>query len=89
MSIITWIVLGLISGFIASKIVTGAGKGILVDLLLGVVGAVLGGAVFRFLGEPGVTGLNLWSILVSITGAVLVLGAYHALSGPGTRTRLR
>ena len=89
MSIIAWIVLGLASGFIASKIVSGAGSGILMDLVLGVLGAVLGGVLFRFLGEPGVTGFNLWSALVSTTGAVLVLLAYHALSSPGTRRRRR
>lgn len=81
MSIIAWVVLGLISGFIASKLVDGSGAGLMTDLVLGVVGAFVGGGVFRFFGEAGVTGLNIWSLFVSVIGAVLVLVAYHAISG--------
>jgi uncharacterized membrane protein YeaQ/YmgE (transglycosylase-associated protein family) len=80
MSIIGWIVLGLISGFIASKIVNRTGSGILLDLALGVVGAVVGGAIFNIVGSVGVTGLNVWSMFVSVIGAILVLGAYHAIA---------
>ena len=79
MSIIAWIILGLIAGFIASKIVNKAGEGALLDILLGVVGAVLGGWLFNAFGMPGVTGLNLYSMLVAIVGAVLFLLVYHAL----------
>lgn len=81
MSILAWIVLGLVSGFIASKLVTGSGKGLLVDLVLGVVGAFVGGAAFHLIGQVGVTGFNLWSVLVSVVGAVLLLGLFHGLSG--------
>jgi uncharacterized membrane protein YeaQ/YmgE (transglycosylase-associated protein family) len=81
MTIIGWIILGLVSGFIASKIVNKTGSGIVLDVVLGVVGAVVGGFVFRLIGDAGVTGLNLWSLLVSVVGAVLVLVAYHAISG--------
>jgi uncharacterized membrane protein YeaQ/YmgE (transglycosylase-associated protein family) len=80
MSFIGWIVLGLISGYLGSKLVNGTGKGLVMDLVLGVVGAVVGGAVFHFLGGTGVTGLNLWSVFVSVVGAVLVLVAYHAVT---------
>ena len=85
MSILAWLVLGLISGFIASKLVTGSGKGLLVDLVLGVVGAFVGGAAFHLIGQVGVTGFNLWSILVSVVGEVVVLGLFHALTGGGAR----
>jgi uncharacterized membrane protein YeaQ/YmgE (transglycosylase-associated protein family) len=77
MSIIAWIFLGLISGFIASKLVTGSGKGLLTDMVLGVVGAFVGGATFNYFGNVGVTGFNIWSVFVSVVGAVLVLVAYR------------
>jgi uncharacterized membrane protein YeaQ/YmgE (transglycosylase-associated protein family) len=79
MSFIAWIVLGLISGFIASKIVNKSGDGIVVDILLGVVGAFLGGWLFNQFGMAGVSGLNLYSMLVAVIGAVLLLVVYHAL----------
>jgi uncharacterized membrane protein YeaQ/YmgE (transglycosylase-associated protein family) len=79
MSFIAWIVLGLISGFIASKIVNKSGDGIVVDILLGVVGAFLGGWLFNQFGMAGVTGLNLYSMVVAVVGAVLFLVIYHAL----------
>jgi uncharacterized membrane protein YeaQ/YmgE (transglycosylase-associated protein family) len=81
MSFLAWIVLGLISGFIASKIVNKSGSGILMDILLGVVGALVGGWLFNTFGGTGVTGLNLYSMLVAVVGAVLVLVIYHAIRG--------
>ena len=84
MSIIAWIVLGLIAGFIASKIVSGSGQGLLLDIVLGIVGAVVGGYLFAALGATGVTGFNLWSMLVAIVGAALVLWIYHAVVGRQT-----
>jgi uncharacterized membrane protein YeaQ/YmgE (transglycosylase-associated protein family) len=78
-------VLGLIAGFVASKIVNKTGEGVVMDIVLGVVGAVAGGWLFNRFGEPGVTGLNLWSILVAVIGAVILLVLYHALTGRGTR----
>jgi uncharacterized membrane protein YeaQ/YmgE (transglycosylase-associated protein family) len=65
MSIIGWLVLGLIAGFVASKIVNAHGEGVLLDIVLGMVGAVVGGFIFNAVGEPGVTGLNLWSFVWS------------------------
>ena len=81
-SIIAWIVLGLIAGFIASKIINRSGEGIMLDIVLGVVGAVVGGFIMRSLGAgPGVSGVNLYSIFVAVIGAILVLLVYHALRG--------
>jgi uncharacterized membrane protein YeaQ/YmgE (transglycosylase-associated protein family) len=79
MSILTWMVLGLVAGFIGSKIVNRTGEGIIVDILLGVVGAVVGGYLFHMFGGRGVSGLNLYSILVAVVGSVVFLIAYHAL----------
>jgi uncharacterized membrane protein YeaQ/YmgE (transglycosylase-associated protein family) len=82
MSIIGWIILGLIAGFIGSKIVGGSGQGFWLDIALGIVGAIVGGFVFsEVFGMQGVTGLNLWSFLVAIAGSVVVLFGYHALAG--------
>ncbi len=79
MSFIAWIVLGLIAGFIGSKIVNHRGEGLILDILLGVVGAVVGGWLFRSFGMTGVTGLNLYSLLVAVLGAVVFLLLYHLL----------
>lgn len=81
MSILAWIVLGLIAGFIGSKIVNKSGSGILMDVLLGVVGAVVGGWLFNTFGAAGVTGFNIYSMVVAVVGAVVVLVIYHMLTG--------
>jgi uncharacterized membrane protein YeaQ/YmgE (transglycosylase-associated protein family) len=81
MSILAWLVLGLIAGFIASKIVNHTGSGVLVDIVLGIVGAMVGGWLFVTFGAMPVTGFNLYSVLVAIVGAVVVLFIYHALFG--------
>jgi uncharacterized membrane protein YeaQ/YmgE (transglycosylase-associated protein family) len=81
MSIVGWILLGLIAGFIASKIVNKSGQGFLLDIVLGIVGAVVGGYLFALVGAEGVTGFNLYSMVVAVIGAVIVLIAYHALTG--------
>ncbi len=77
MSFLAWIVLGLIAGFIGSKVVNKSGEGFFLDIILGIVGAVVGGWVFTMFGAQGVTGLNLYSILVAVIGAILVLVIYH------------
>ncbi len=84
MSIIAWIVFGLIAGFIASKIVNKTGEGAVLDIVLGVVGAVVGGFVFNLIGATGVTGFNLWSMFVAVIGAVILLAAYHGIAGRRT-----
>ena len=80
MGIISWLILGLIAGFIGSKIVDKTGKGLWLDIALGIVGALVGGFLFSELGMQGVTGLNIWSMIVAIVGAVIVLWVYHALA---------
>jgi len=79
-SIIGWIVLGIISGFIGSKVVNNRGEGLLLDMILGIVGAVVGGWLFNTFGMPGVTGFNLYSMLVAVLGAIVVLVLYHAVT---------
>ena len=79
MSFLAWIVLGLIAGFIGSKIVNSRGQGILLDILLGVVGAFVGGWLFHIFGAPGVSGLNLYSLFVAVIGSVVLLVLYHAI----------
>ena len=79
MSVLAWIILGLIAGFIASKIVSGSGQGILIDIVLGIVGAVVGGYLFTALGATGITGFNLYSMFVAVVGAGILLWAYHAI----------
>ena len=86
MSILAWIVLGVVAGFIASKLVNKSGGGLVFDLILGIVGAVVGGFLFNQFGAGGVSGLNLYSLLVAVVGAVVVLLIYHAVAG-GRRAR--
>jgi len=81
MSILAWIVVGIIGGFVGSMVVNKRGEGMLGDLLLGVVGAVLGGWLFNQFGHSTVTGINLYSILVSAVGAIVVLVLVHAIRG--------
>jgi len=79
MSFLAWVALGLVAGFIGSKIVNKAGEGILLDIVLGIIGAVLGGWLFSTFGAAGVTGLNLYSLLVAVVGAVVILLGYHSI----------
>jgi uncharacterized membrane protein YeaQ/YmgE (transglycosylase-associated protein family) len=79
MSILAWLILGLISGFIASKIVNRTGEGLILDIVLGIVGAIVGGFLFNELGAAGVSGLNLYSMFVAVVGAIVVLLLYHAV----------
>jgi uncharacterized membrane protein YeaQ/YmgE (transglycosylase-associated protein family) len=85
MSVIAWIILGLIAGWIASKIVVGTGQGFFLDIALGIVGAIVGGFLYsQIMGGEGVTGVNIGSIIVSIIGAIIVLWVYHAVAGRRT-----
>jgi uncharacterized membrane protein YeaQ/YmgE (transglycosylase-associated protein family) len=79
MSLLAWIVLGLLAGFIGSKIVNRRGEGLLLDILLGVVGAVVGGWLAGYFGLAGVTGLNLYSLAIAVGGAIVVLVVFHAI----------
>src|ERR1700730_4669557 len=89
MGIIAWIVVGLIAGFIGSKIVNKTGEGLVRDIILGIVGAFVGGWIFTTMGAAGVTGINIYSIFVAVIGAVVVLVAYHAIFGQRATASLR
>jgi uncharacterized membrane protein YeaQ/YmgE (transglycosylase-associated protein family) len=81
MSILGWMILGLIAGFIAGKIVNKQGEGIFLDIVLGIVGALVGGFIFAAVGASGITGFNLHSLVVAVIGAIVVLVVYHAIAG--------
>ena len=84
MGIISWIILGAIAGFLGSKIVNKTGQGLIMDIVPGIVGAIVGGVVCSQLFGIGVTGLNITSLIVAVVGAVIVLWAYHQFSGRRT-----
>ena len=81
MGILSWIILGGIAGWLGSMIVNRGGEGVLRDIMLGIIGGIVGGWVFAMMGSTGVTGFNLWSLFVAVVGAVIVLVLYHALFG--------
>jgi uncharacterized membrane protein YeaQ/YmgE (transglycosylase-associated protein family) len=81
MGIFSWVILGLIAGFIGSKIVDKQGKGFWLNIALGIVGALVGGFLFDLFGASGVTGLNIYSMIVAIAGSVVVLLVYNAVTG--------
>jgi uncharacterized membrane protein YeaQ/YmgE (transglycosylase-associated protein family) len=80
MGILSWIILGLIAGFIGSKIVDTQGQGFWLNMALGIIGALVGGFLFSFFGASGVTGLNIWSMIVAIVGSIVVLLIYNAVA---------
>ena len=74
MGIIAWIILGALAGWIASMIAgTNAQMGLFANIIVGIIGAFLGGFLFNLMGGTGITGFNLWSLIVAIAGAVLLL----------------
>lgn len=79
MSIIAWLVVGLVAGWIGSMIVNRRGEGLFLDIVLGIVGAIVGGFVFNLVGHTGVSGINLYSIFVAVIGSVVVLAIYHTV----------
>jgi uncharacterized membrane protein YeaQ/YmgE (transglycosylase-associated protein family) len=82
MGIIAWIVVGLIAGALAKLIMPGDDPGgIIVTILLGIVGAFVGGFVVNLLGGAGVSGFNLWSIVVATIGAIILLAIYRLVAG--------
>ena len=82
MSFIAWVFLGLIAGYVASKLVNSQGEGFVLDIALGIAGAIVGGFFFTQMGATGVTGFNLYSMFVAVVGAVAVLVVYHAVTRP-------
>ena len=85
MGIISWIVLGLIAGFVGSRIVGREGQGFWLDITLGIVGALVGGFLFDLFGASGVTGLNIYSMIVAVVGSIVVLLIYNAVTGSRSR----
>jgi uncharacterized membrane protein YeaQ/YmgE (transglycosylase-associated protein family) len=79
MSLLAWMLLGIVAGYLASRLVSGSGDGLVLDLVLGILGAVAGGWLFNRFGLAGVAGLNVYSLIVAIVGAGLLLIGYHAL----------
>jgi len=85
MGILSWLAVGLIAGFIGSKIVNKSGEGMVRDIILGIIGAIVGGVIFQALGRGGVNGFNLYSIFVAVIGAIIILVAYHMIIGTSSR----
>ena len=79
MSLLAWIVLGLLAGFIGSKLVNHRGEGIVIDIALGIMGALVGGFIFSLFGARGVSGVNFYSLFVAVIGSVVCLVIYHTL----------
>jgi uncharacterized membrane protein YeaQ/YmgE (transglycosylase-associated protein family) len=81
MTVVGWIFFGLITGFVASKVVDRHGQGCILNIVLGIVGACVGGFIFTNIGGSGITGFNIYSMFVAIVGAIVVLLGYHAITG--------
>jgi uncharacterized membrane protein YeaQ/YmgE (transglycosylase-associated protein family) len=79
---LAWLIVGAVAGWLASIVMkTNRHQGLLMDILVGIVGAFIGGFLFSQLGSSGVTGFNIWSLFVAFTGAVVLLAAIRLLSG--------
>jgi uncharacterized membrane protein YeaQ/YmgE (transglycosylase-associated protein family) len=81
MTLVGWIVFGLITGFVASRVVHQQGQGCILNVVLGIIGAFIGGFIFTTIGGQGLTGFNVYSMFVAVVGAIVVLVVYHALTG--------
>jgi uncharacterized membrane protein YeaQ/YmgE (transglycosylase-associated protein family) len=81
MTLVGWIVFGLITGFVASRVVNQQGQGCVLNVVLGIIGAFIGGFIFTRIGGQGITGFNVYSMFVAIVGAIVVLLIYHAITG--------
>jgi uncharacterized membrane protein YeaQ/YmgE (transglycosylase-associated protein family) len=81
MGILSWIILGLIAGFLGSKFVNSSGQGTIMNIVLGIVGAIVGGEIANLLGLSGVSGVNIYSILIATGGAIVALWIYGKLTG--------
>ncbi len=86
MNIILWIIFGALAGWVASMIMgTNARQGALMNIVVGIVGAMIGGFVMNFFGAPGVTGFDIRSFIVALVGSIILLGLYRLVSGSGAR----
>ena len=84
MSILAWIVVGVVAGFLAKSVIPGNSPGgVIGDLIVGVIGAMLGGWIMNTFGSAGASGINLWSIFVAFLGACALLWGLRAVSGRG------
>lgn len=84
-SIVTWIILGGLAGWVASLITkTDGSQGILGNIVVGIVGGLLGGFIVGLFGGSGVTGFNLWSFIVALIGAIVLLVIWKAITGRRT-----
>lgn len=88
MGILAFIVLGALAGWLASVLVQGGGLGLLGDIVVGIIGAFLGGVIFSFFGNTGITGFNLWSFFVALVGAVVLLVIVRLLTSHSSTSRL-
>ena len=85
MGFFAWLIVGAIAGWLASKVMkTSRQQGLLMDIVVGILGAFVGGFLFEQFGSTGTTGFNIWSILVSFVGAVVLLVLIRAVSGQRT-----
>ncbi len=79
---LAWLIIGAIAGWLASIVMkTNAEQGLLLDIIVGIIGALIGGFLFNAIGAPGVTGFNLWSLIVAFIGAVVLLGLLRLFTG--------
>jgi uncharacterized membrane protein YeaQ/YmgE (transglycosylase-associated protein family) len=79
---LAWLIVGAVSGWLASIVMrTNAEQGLLLDIVVGIIGAFIGGFLFNVLGAPGVTGFNIWSVFVSFVGAVVLLALLRLFTG--------
>jgi uncharacterized membrane protein YeaQ/YmgE (transglycosylase-associated protein family) len=81
-SIIAWIILGVVVGYIAGRMVNKRGQWTPIDLMRGVFGAVAGGWIYKKLGHAGIADATAWSVVAAMVGSAVVLGIWHAIGGP-------
>lgn len=77
---LAWIIIGALAGWLASMVMRSR-QGLLMDIIVGIVGAFVGGFVFHQLGAVGVTGFDIWSLFVAFIGAVILLGLLRLVTG--------
>ena len=79
---LAWLIVGAVSGWLASIVMrTNASQGLLLDIIVGIIGAFIGGFLFNAIGVTGVTGFDIWSVFVAFVGAVVLLGLLRLFTG--------
>jgi uncharacterized membrane protein YeaQ/YmgE (transglycosylase-associated protein family) len=79
---LAWLIVGAVSGWLASIVMrTNASQGLLLDIIVGIIGAFIGGFLFNAIGVTGVTGFDIWSVFVAFVGAVVLLGVLRLFTG--------